>query len=65
MGDVGLDVCFADPIVRSFHPLANRSLFWSEECFNQFALAADRHAGESLEPFAKGNFGLKFEPLQK
>ena len=34
-----------------------------QECFHEFALAADGHAGEVFEPFAIGGFGIRVQPL--
>ena len=39
-----------------------RLLSSNQERFHQFALAADDHAGESLEPFAFGDLGIGIEP---
>ena len=39
-----------------------RHLSSNQECFHEFAFAADDHAGESLEPFDFGNLGIGIEP---
>ena len=38
------------------------SLSGNQKCFHEFTLAADGHGGESLEPFAFGDFGIGIEP---
>jgi len=42
-----------------------RSLSRQQKSFDQFAFAANRHTGESLEPFADANFRLCVQPVRE
>ena len=50
-------------------PLRNAFTFGvlagEEEGFDEFALAADRHAGEAFVPLTFGDFGFSIEPTRK
>ena len=45
--------------------LAHWSLADPEKCFHEFAFSARYHSGESLEPFAFGDFGVRVAPFAK
>ena len=48
---------------RSGDFLAGRNLADTEECFDEFALAANDHLRKALKPTARWNLGICREPI--
>jgi len=46
-----------------FHFFSRGDLSWLQKSFDEFAFAADGHAGKFLEPFSVRHFGFGIEPV--